>query len=928
MTVGAMGITRTADYNRPARPRWIIDADRRWRTLRVFDVIERLGADGRASARELQRAMSRPRRSSACQDAMIGRTLDTFEILDKLGEGGMGAVYRARDTRLDRVVALKLIRPSELPGRDRVERFKREARAISRLNHPHICALYDIGEHDGEAFLIMELVSGETLASRLERGPLRIEEVLRYGAQIAEALDAAHRNGVVHRDLKPSNIMLTRDGVKLLDFGLAKLRDVDSDRIDKATTMSLALSDDGLILGSLPYMAPEQLEAKLVDARTDLFALGAVLYEMITGEAPFQGSSRASVIVAILSREPVPVSSRHPLTPPLLDRSIQRCLAKAPDDRWQNAADLAAELRWIAESPSRSEPPPLSRRFSILRSRRWQLAAVAGVIAIAGLSAIATAFMWPAPPVPTYSPVTFRHGAVSTARFSPDGQNVIYSASWEGQPYDVFLGHEGSPDARSLGLENGRILSVSPIGDLALVFGRQNMTHFAGVTTLARVPLAGGTRRDLLEHVTEADWIPGSDLLAVVRLRESDGMSVVEFPIGTKVHEAPAAWSLRVSPDGRHVAFFEGPVRFDASPDAAIVMVDRSGKASTLAAGWTGIGLAWNRSGSEILFTATSGVRAPSLHGVSRSGKHRSILDAPDWLVLHDVFRDGRLLLSRNSVRLSITCQAADAAGERDLTWMNGSGVGDLSSDGRTLIFNEELYGAVSGIPEIFRRTLDGAPAVQLGRGHGVSLSPDGKSVLSLLKGNWVLLPTGAGATRTLSAGPVRDFLAGAWLPDGRRIVFAGTESDRDRPRLYVQNVDDGIPRGFTPDGVMLAPHAASPDGSRVLGRAGRDWRLYPIEGDPPQSVPALKAADEPLRWSSDGRSLYVISRAPAWVNARDLVRVDVVTGDRTLVKTLSPADLVGVDNVGAAVITPDGRSYCYQYLRRLGGLFIVDNVK
>jgi dipeptidyl aminopeptidase/acylaminoacyl peptidase len=822
---------------------------------------------------------------------------------------------------------LKIIRASELSGRDRVERFKREARAISRLTHPHICALYDVGEQDEEAFLVMELASGETLATRLERGPLRIDEVLRYGAQIANALDAAHRHGVVHRDLKPSNIMLTRDGVKLLDFGLAKLRDVESEGMSKATTMSLDLSEDGLILGSLPYMSPEQLEARPVDARADLFALGIVLSEMITGETPFRGNSKASLIVAILSQEPVALTTRQPLTPPALDRLIQRCLAKSPDDRWQNAGDLAAELQWIAETPSRSEFGP---RFPLIRRwprKGWLGVAVAALATIAVIAA-AFALIWPTRLVPVYTPVTFRHGAVSTARFSPDGQNVIYSASWEGEPYDVFFAHEGNPDARSLDLENGRILSVSPIGDLALVFGRQNISHLSGRTTLARVPLAGGTRRDLLDDVTEADWIPETDLLAVVRLRKSDGMSVVEFPIGTKVHEGRAVWSLRASPDGRRVAFFEGPVRFGGPPDAMIIVVDRSGKASTLTTGWSGLGLAWNRSGSEIWFTATRGPRPPALQGVSLSGKHRSILEAPDWLVLQDVFRDGRVLMSRNSVRVSISCQGVDAINERDLTWMNGSVVGALSPDGKTLIFSETLFGSTSGLPWTFRRTLDRAPAVRLGLGSGVSLSPDGEWVLSLLKEKVALLPVGAGETRTLSPGSVREFHAGAWLPDGRRIIFMGTDANPDRPRLYVQSVDDGaVPRAFTPEGVILA-HAASPDGLRVLGRAGRDWQLYPIEGGSPQSMPALKAVDDPVTWSSDGRSLYVISRAESWVNARDVLRLDLITGARTPVKTLSPVDLVGVDNIGATVITPDGRSYCYTYLRRLGSLFIVDNVK
>src|SRR4029453_1389069 len=273
---------------------------------------------------------------------VAGTRFGAFEVLERLGAGGMGEVYRARDTRLDRTVALKFIRASELPGRDRVERFKREARAISRVNHPNICALYDIGEDRDEMFLVMEYVGGGPLASRLERGALRIEETLRYGVQMADALDTAHRNGVIHRDLKPSNIMLTRGGVKLLDFGLAKLCEVEPDRATDAPTMSLGLSDDGLIVVSFPYMAPEQLEGKAIDARVDIFAVGAVLYEMTTGEPPFRGSSKASLIVAILSEEPPAPITRQPLTPPLFDRTIRRCLAKAPDERWQTAGDLAA----------------------------------------------------------------------------------------------------------------------------------------------------------------------------------------------------------------------------------------------------------------------------------------------------------------------------------------------------------------------------------------------------------------------------------------------------------------------------------------------------------------------------------------------------------------------------------------------------------
>ena len=853
-----------------------------------------------------------------------GARVGPFEILSSLGAGGMGEVYRARDTRLDRIVALKFLSESTLAASD-PQRFQREARAISRVAHPHVCALHDIGDSDGLTYLVLEYVAGETLADRLQRGALPLDEVFRVGIQIADALDAAHRQGVVHRDLKPGNVMLTRDGVKLLDFGLAKLRSASLDTVNVAVTTTASMSGEGRVVGTLPYMAPEQLEARMVDARADLFALGAVLYEMATGTRPFEGDSRISLMAAVLTATPEPMNLRQSLTPPSFERVVRRCLEKDPENRWQTARDLAAELRWIADPASAAGAPG-----SVRAGRRSLIVGLAMATVAAVIVAGTAARLWPTASVPGYTPVTFRHGAVSSARFTADGRNIVYSASWDGEPYDIFLGHEATPDARSLGLQNGRVLAVSPIGDLAVVFGLQNMTHLFGTRVLARVPLAGGTRRDLLEGVTEADWIPGSDDLAIVRARP--GKSIVEFPIGKAVHEAQAVWSLRVSPDGQRVAFFAGPTRFGATPEASIEVVDRSGVRSTLTAGWAGIGLAWNRSGSEVWFTGTRADRpgtGPSLQAVSLAGKQRPIETAPDWLVLHDISRDGRVLLSRNSVRVSMNCQSGDAT-EQDLTWIGGSVVKDLSPDGHTLIFNETLSGAQSGIPSIFRRTLDGSPAVRLGLGSAQSLSPDGNWVLTLLEGQWVLLPAGAGSSRTLEKGRLTAMDGGAWLPDGSRIVFNGREGQSGRSRIYIQDTNKGGPRPITPEDVELAPLAASPDGIHVLGQTEKGWSLYSIDDANATPAPArgLTEGDEPLRWSADGRSLFAVPHAVLWKPSRDLVRIDVATGVRTTVRTLAPADPVGVDNLDPVAITPDGGTHCYSYLRRLGALFVVDGLK
>src|SRR3979490_1464242 len=283
---------------------------------------------------------------------VLGRRLGPYEILSAIGAGGMGEVYKARDTRLDRIVAIKVL-PTHLADRSELrERFEREARTIASLNHPHICTLFDIGQQDGIDYLVMEYLEGETLAQRLLKGLLPLEQVLQYAIEIADALDKAHRKGVTHRDLKPGNIMLTKTGTKLLDFGLAKLKQEVAPanvQLSQLPTASDPLTAEGSIVGTLQYMAPEQLEGKEVDARTDIFAFGAVVYEMATGKRAFEGKSQASLIAAILEREPPPMSSLQPMTPPALDRVVKRCLAKDRDDRWQTARDLEVELKWIAE---------------------------------------------------------------------------------------------------------------------------------------------------------------------------------------------------------------------------------------------------------------------------------------------------------------------------------------------------------------------------------------------------------------------------------------------------------------------------------------------------------------------------------------------------------------------------------------------------
>jgi len=857
-----------------------------------------------------------------------GTRLGPFEILSPLGAGGMGEVYRARDTRLDRTVAIKLL-PGELVSapRHRIERFRHEARAIARITHPNICTLHDVGEDGSAIFLVMEYVDGATLAARLEDGALPLPLAMRVAIQIADALDHAHRHGVVHRDLKPGNIMLIRDRVKLLDFGLAKLKERD-EQVPIDATQSERLTEAGIIVGTVPYMAPEQIEGREVDARTDIFAFGVVVYEMVCGRRPFAGDSRASLMAAIVAAEPPPPSSLQPEAPASLERLILRCLAKDPEDRWQTARDLAAELRWIAEAGSgtAAKAPGTARR-----PRR---AALWGALAGATLTAVGFAAtlpsIWPRPVLPSYSPVTFRRGVVSSARFTPDGQSFVYSASWEGQPFAAFLGRPESADARDLQLKDARVVSISRAGDMAVLFGPQNINKAFGLRTLASIPMAGGARKDMLTGVVDADWIPGTNSLAVIRDPGGGRPWTVEFPAGTTVHEARAAWSLRVSPDGSRVAFFEGPVLFGGAPDAMVTVVDKSGHKSTLSRDWAGIGLAWSPAGTEVWFTATrAGLNAPHLRAVSLSGVDRTLQDAPDWLVLHDISADGRVLLTRNTIHVNIACQRPGEPRERDLSWQLASTIRGLSPDGETLIFFDPLYSVAAKHPTLFRRSMDGSPPVPIGEGDGGALSPDGKWVLASSGGNLVLLPTGAGAMVTLPKGNVVRLGGGAWLGDSKRIVFTGDEGDK--PRGYLQEIPTGVPRAITPDGVILPGKAAVRDDNSLLGRVGGAWRLFPIHGGEGQPVPALTPGDIPLQWSQDGRYVYTVDNAEGTVlpPATDVFRVEIVTGRRVLWKTLSPSDTVGVEGSrGAVAITPDAQAYCYTYTRRLGDLFVVDGLK
>jgi serine/threonine protein kinase len=432
-----------------------------------------------------------------------GSRLGPYEVLAPLGAGGMGEVYKARDTRLERTVAIKVL-PTHMSASPEVrQRFEREAKTISQLSHPHICALYDVGSHEGTEYLVMELLEGETLAARLTKGALQLEQTLRFGQEIADALDKAHRQGIVHRDLKPGNVMLTKSGVKLLDFGLAKAMAPAAPRSSLTSLPTQqGLTQEGTILGTFQYMSPEQLEGQEADARTDIFAFGATLYEMATGQKAFSGASQASLISAIMQNDPPPISSVQPMSPPAFDRVVKTCLAKDPEDRWQSAADIKRELRWIAEgsaSQSGVASPVVTRRKSRERIA-WGMAAAAFFVAAAAVLWAARFGGRAAPAHPMRSSIVLPDKtALRGVAISPDGRNILVVARDSSGKNLLFIRATDSLSVKPLpGTENPSFPFWSPdsryIGFFADGKLKKIDTSGGPPQTLCEAPLGrGGT---------------------------------------------------------------------------------------------------------------------------------------------------------------------------------------------------------------------------------------------------------------------------------------------------------------------------------------------------------------------------------------------------------------------------------------------------
>jgi eukaryotic-like serine/threonine-protein kinase len=820
-----------------------------------------------------------------------GTMLGPYEILALLGAGGMGQVYRARDTRLNRTVAIKVL-PAHLADRPASrERFEREARTVASLNHPHICTLYDVGHQDGTDFLVMEYLEGETLAQRLAKGPLPIEQMLQDAIDIADALDKAHRKGITHRDLKPGNIMLTKSGTKLLDFGLAKLKQEASptDPLSQAPTVEKEdLTAEGTVLGTIAYMAPEQVEGRTaeIDARTDIFAFGAVVYEMATGKQAFGGKTSASVMAKILESEPAPISSLQPMTPPALDRVVERCLAKDPDDRWQTARDLHQELKWIAEGGSQISALPAAPAKGLRAIGRRPLLLGLGAL-LAGLAIASVA--WNLKPAPSPPPRPVSHlsitlppntqlaeglagaGGGRVAAISPDGSRLVYAAT-QGGTQQLYLrgmdslearpipGTEGatnpffSPDGQWVGFFAGGMLKKVSInggaaitlcdaaGDYGASWSRQGTIVFSTDGLLMQVSDAGGTPQALTHLEKREDTNGWPEFLP--------GGKAVLFAAGVGFQMRVAVYSLET---GERHDLVQGAFAPHCLPSGYLVYAQEGGNL-----------MAVPFDAHRLRLTAAA---VPVARGV--------LVAANSGAAQYSISDTGTLVYLPGSTQ----------AAQLQLVWVDRKGMEQpvnaplhnylmprISPDGRRVAVAIDdqvwLYDLIRGT--LTRLTFQGKSNVD------PIWTPDGKRIL--FKGDRNRLfwgpADGSGSTEALTNSELgSNNMPGSWSSDGQALVFAEDLSTRPRS-IWVLPLKDRKPRPLDRSRLYETAPRFSPDGHWIAYGSNESGRfeiyVQPYPGPGGKYQISTEGGTEPV-WNPKGGELF-------YRNGNKMMAVEVTT--------------------------------------------------
>ncbi|WP_291270581.1 serine/threonine-protein kinase [Geothrix sp.] len=895
-----------------------------------------------------------------------GTRIGPYEILSPLGSGGMGEVFKAHDPKLDRFVAIKVL-PQALYQDPRTRaRFEREAKAVAALSHPNILGIFDFGWDGSRAYAVMELLEGSSLREILRDGAVPPRKAVEWAIQIARGVGAAHEKGIIHRDLKPDNVFITEDGqVKVLDFGLAKT--LESGRGQMATLRPgsehpTELSEAGMLIGTVGYMSPEQVRGEPADTRSDIFSLGVVLFEMLTGRRPFAGPSGAETFSAILRDAPPELEGLRGALAPGLDRLVFRCLEKRPQDRFQNMKDLAFGL----EAPL-SMASPLPAWGPGLRWPAWRRRVLLGSALGLALTGGGLAWAFRGTPAalsaPAFQRLFFTPGTVESAFFGPDGKTIFFSARLGGGDSETFVIDPRSLEPKPLGLKDALLVGVSGNNDLALIRHprRWLLGRYRG--TLARVPAGGGALRDLQADVLEAAW----DGQGLALLTSDDAQrGRLEFPIGRAAFESNGishtAKLIRLSPGGDRMAMVE-----TQGGSAKVVLLDREGRRTVVfekpgdGFGDTLTGLAWGP-GNDLWLSELQADQT-ALWSIRPGSPARLLWRGDGSKQLMDVFSDGRALLANHQVRRGVLVQRAGELTHQERSVRGGTQVQGLSPDGgRLLLLESPALDGGTALDETYLADFAGGPALKLAKGNPYGFSLGGRWIQLNLNGlspkdldtgvTTGLLKAGLNPAAVLdpaSPRPCLVFLSvgqdqpivvplpqrfravgcAFLLPDGHRALFQGSEGSQGL-KYYLVELKGGEPRAITEEGFghnIVGSSPLSPDGKRLFITSDRKtWFILPVDGGKPVPIRGVQAEERLISWAADGRSLFVrpeLSLLPVTVH-----RLDPVTGKRVEVHRFMPPDAAGYLQTRTAYATPDGKAFAFTYDRKLSALYLVEGLR
>ncbi len=846
----------------------------------------------------------------------------------------MGEVWKAKDTRLDRFVAVKVLPEHLAKSPEALARFEREAKAVAALNHPNITGIFDIGKAEGTAYVAMELLEGESLRTRLEQGPLTPRKATELAIQMAQGLAAAHEKGVVHRDLKPDNLWITRDGrLKILDFGLAKqlpVQGLGSDSFVPTAAISPGhRTEEGMILGTLGYMSPEQVRGEAVDARADLFSFGAVLFEMLTGKRVFARATASDTMAAILRDDPPDLEGQSKPIPLALRRIIDHCLEKAPERRFRDAHDVAFALENLSSSEG---PAPITAPFAPQNRRAtWAWALITGV-ALVGAGVAGWLTRGGSPALPTFRPLTHERGTLSAARFIPNTSEVIYSARWGTQPEQWYTRRLDQPGGQTVSGGQGPILSVTREGEVLALSGAY-LTHGQLSGRLFSLPVVGGGPRDWAESVWGCDQGERSGDMACIL--GSYGADIrIEWPLGHPVyHCLNTLRSPRIR--GDQLAVFQekqGNVE-----EGVLLLVDRTGQVRELSTlkGFTG--LAWGPRADEI-WVSTYHRGESRILALDLAGRSRMLLHHAGRLEIQDVDGRGRVLAALHTYQRHTFAHTESEVLDRDLSWLDAQATMGMTSDARTvLLANLGEWSTTEGA--LYLRPLSGGPAQRLGLSGSSqpTLSPNGMWVGSFTRDpefSMVVTPTGQGVARKFPMPDMKDGDISANVYNDGRSVFVWGSLHRGPFAGFSLDLTTGVLRKVTRDGLspFLFESPCSPDGrwlalidgSKMESGANPIVIIHP-DGTGERIYNWLKPGEAISGWGADSASLLVWNRnhLPAVVE-----RLDLATGRRSHMAQITPPDPAGVPGIQGVFLSPTGTRYAYNFVRKLSQLYTIEGLK